>query len=85
MKSVDFTRCTHRWAIVDVKTGRAFSCDSSKYAEVIAHSKSYSDPCVIIDLHTMQICDVFVEDGHMSVGLLGIQFREEHLDLTIIK
>ena len=76
MKDVDLTRCTKQYAVIDIKTGRASSTDSSRYAEQIANSRTYSNPCVIIDLHTMQICDVFACDGRLTVGLSGVRFRE---------
>jgi hypothetical protein len=76
MKNVELSHCTKRWAIIDIKTGRASSTDSSRFAEQIAEGRTYSNPCVIIDLHTMQICDVFACDGRLSVGLSGIRFRE---------
>jgi hypothetical protein len=76
MKDVDLTRCTKQYAIIDIKTGRASSTDSSRYAEQIAEGRTYSNPCVIIDLHTMQICDVFACDGRLTVGLSGVRFRE---------
>ncbi len=83
MKNVDTTHCTKQWAIIDIKTGRAVTTDSSSYAEVIADSRSYSNPCVIIDLHTMQITDVFACDGRLNVGLSGIRFREMKEEVTV--
>jgi hypothetical protein len=83
MKNVDTTHCTKQWAIIDIKTGRASSVESSSYAEAIAESRSYSNPCVIIDLHTMQITDVFACDGRLSVGLSGIRFREMKEEVTV--
>lgn len=77
MKNVDFSHCTKQYAVVDIKTGRVNSLDSSRFAEVVADSRTYSNPCVIIDLHTMQICDVFACDGRLTVGLSGVRFREK--------
>jgi hypothetical protein len=76
MKNVELSHCTKRWAIIDIKTGRASSTDSSRFAETVAERRTYSNPCVIIDLHTMQICDVYACDGRLTVGLSGIRFRE---------
>jgi hypothetical protein len=76
MTNVDTTNCTKQYAIIDIKTGRASSTDSSRFAEQIAESRTYSNPCVIIDMHTMQITDVFACDGRLTVGLSGIRFRE---------
>jgi hypothetical protein len=76
MKNVELSHCTRRWAIIDIRTGKANSVESSSFAEVVADSRTYSNPCVIIDLYTMQITDVFACDGRLSVGLSGIRFRE---------
>jgi len=76
MKNVDFSHCTQQYAIVDIKTGRASSVQSSTFAETVADSRTYSNPCVIIDLHTMQITDVFACDGRLTIGLSGVRFRD---------
>jgi hypothetical protein len=83
MKNVDTTNCTKQWAIIDIKTGRASSFESSSFAEVVADRRTYSNPCVIIDLHTMQITDVFACDGRLTVGLSGIRFREMKEEVTV--
>lgn len=77
MKNVDFSHCTKQYAVVDIKTGRVSSLDSSRFAETVADSHTYSNPSVIIDMHTMQICDVFACDGRLTVGLSGVRFREK--------
>jgi hypothetical protein len=79
MKNVKLSHCTKQYAIIDIKTGRANSTDSSSFAEVVAESWTYRSPCVIVDLHTMQITDVFTCDGRLTVGLSGIRFREEEV------
>lgn len=79
MKNVELSHCTKQYAIIDIRTGRASTTDSSAFAEVIAEGRAYSQPCVIVDLHTMQITDVFACDGRLNVGLSGIRFREEEV------
>jgi hypothetical protein len=76
MKNVDLSRCTGQYAVIDIKTGRASSTDSFRFAETAAERRTYSNPCVIIDLHTMQICDVFACDGRLVVGAGGVLVRE---------
>lgn len=76
MENVDFSNCAQQYAIVDIKTGRASSVQSSTFAETVADSRTYSSPCVIIDLHTMQITDVFACDGRLTIGLSGVRFRD---------
>lgn len=78
MKNVDLTRYgTRQYAVIEVKTGRvAQSYESSISAERVAEAVSNREgACVIIDLHTMEICDVFADGGRLSVGLSGIRFR----------
>lgn len=76
MKNVDLSHCTRQYAVIDIKTGRVNSFESSRYAENVATGRTYSNPCVIIDMHTMQICDVFACDGRLTVGLSGVRVRE---------
>jgi hypothetical protein len=76
MKNVDLSRCTGQYAVIDIKTGDSVSFHSFDIAEAIAESKSCTNPCVIIDMETMQIIDVFGDGGRLVIGAGGVLVRE---------
>ena len=70
MTNVDLTHYgARKYAIIEVKTGRvAQSYESSFTAERVAEAVSNREgACVVIDLHTMEICDVFADRGRMCM------------------
>jgi hypothetical protein len=76
MKNVDLSGCASQYAIINIKTGGCISFHSFDIAEAVAEAEACVSPCVIIDMETMQIIDVFGDGGRLVIGAGGVLVRE---------